>query len=191
MKNSHRVTLSLYFVVVLPLVVVCFVVLRELPDAILQTVTFDDAVTHWIDHTLRLPTHLDPQDAPNSWQRTLAGGSYRWLVDITTIPLVAWAMRFILGAIEEVRYTHHTTTLHVVEIVARWLGLAATLLLAMPIVALLLYRVLRVLTLWEPLAILAALGFFSFLSFWAWEFPNRRLKHVEKVYHFERLKQNG
>jgi len=163
----------------------CFVVLRTIPEAALSSVTWDNVITDWVDKTF----HFSAQTSNGGfWNRTFSGDSHKWMLDLITIPLVIWCMRFITGALEEVRHTSQATPLHLVEILSRWLALSMALPICVPVLGGFLYHTLRFFQLWEPLSALASLLFMGFLCFWSWQYPNRRIKHVEKVFHFERLK---
>jgi hypothetical protein len=189
--RGQRITVALHFLVLVVAFPRCFLTLREVVEAFLSGFTVDDQVCLWLDGVLRLPTTLDPKAAEHVLARAVAGGSHRWLVEVTTGVPTLWCLRFFTGAVEEVRYGFGAVRLlEVLEVFGRWVAMGALTLVIAPLVAVVFFHSIRF-VLWEPLGFLVAMGLFSFLFFWGWQYPNRRLRHVEKIYHFERLKQGG
>lgn len=166
-----------------------FMLWRFLLMNFLGEVTFEDGAIEWLDTTLHLPTELNPDEASSFWERWLAGGSRRVLVDVLTLPFLVWVQRFQAAALEEMRLSFDVTPLVGVQIGARWIMLGFLALLLPPYGAILLYRVLQLAHIWEPVALLLAGSLFLFLSFWSYQLPNRRLEHLQTVHAFEKLRR--
>ncbi|MDV3351290.1 hypothetical protein QGP82_21480 [Leptothoe sp. LEGE 181152] len=189
--KGDRITVALHFVVLVAFVPFTFLLMKGVVDAFFSSFSVDDTVCQWIDNLFRLPTDLDPRDANNVLERALAGGTHRWLIDICTLLPTLWHLRFLTGAVEELRRIYGgINPLNIVEVLGRWVALAALIQVAVPIVAVVFFHSIRFVV-WEPLAFLVAWALLAFLFFWGWQYPNRRLKHVLKIYHFERLKSEG
>ncbi|NEP20466.1 MAG: hypothetical protein F6J97_26900 [Leptolyngbya sp. SIO4C1] len=189
--KDQRVKVALYFIGIVVFLPGCIIVFREVARALLEAWMWDDSMCSWIDTTFKLPVHVSPKDAHTFFERAFGGGSHRWLIDILTLPLVVWCLRFLTGAIEEVHYTHDITPLEAVEIIGRWATLSAVTMLSLPVLTALFHRILREFELWEPLALVVLTGLALFLCLYCWQYSYRRLKHVEKVHSFERLKRRS
>lgn len=187
--RGQRLTVSIYFVVLVVIFPLSLIALREVAEALLEATTWDNTACNWIDKTLQIPAFL-PHGAP-FFRRVISGSSHRWLTDIITVPLAAWTTRFLSGSIEEIRHTHGVTPLEIFEIFCRWVALSLIIVLSIPILSILFFRVLMKLTIWEPIALLISTALFFFLWFWSYQYPNRRLKQAEKVYNFKQLKRDA
>ena len=171
MKARFRFVASSYFIYLLLFVPFCFLAVRHIPLSLYEGFTWDDQLAAWLNETFT----------------TDAG--HRWIVDTTALPLVVWMLRFTLGALEEVRFSHDTTLLYVVETLGRWSAIAFGLLLLPSIASLLLFHIMQRLAIWRPLTYgLPALLLIP-LYLWAWRYGKRRIHWVQKVYLFERLKR--
>jgi hypothetical protein len=188
MKKQRFMTV-LYFTVIVVFVPVLFILIRTMMNAFFDQVTWEDRTVIWLDQAFNLPSDLSPKDAQHLGDRIVAGGSRKWAIDISTLPFLAWLARFVSGSLEEIRYAHDLCPLKGIEIISRWLGVAVLLLLGAPTLAGTFYQILRLFQVWEPLVFLFAIMFFLFLCFWSWQYPDRRLKHVQMVYRFESLKR--
>ena len=185
--TEKRATVIQHLLVLMVLFPLCFWALQIAVSAGLSPFAWDDRACDWLDGVLKLePQTLDA--AEGFWARTLAGGSHRWLVDILTLFPALWCARFLTGAVEEIRYTYKMSAVYMLEILSRWIALSAATLLIAPLVGLLFFHAVRFVV-WEPLAALGALMLMGFLFFWGWQYPNRRIRHVETVYHFEKVKE--
>lgn len=184
--KGRRATVSIYFLTILIGLPFCFLALREVTASAMEAFLWDNASCEWIDKTLSIPG-IAP-DGAGFWQRTLSGSSCEWLTDILTFPLVVWGVRFLSGAIEESHYTYRVTILETVEIFCRWMALATVTALSIPLLTIVFFRTLVVLTIWHPIAFCIAAGMCLFLTFWGYQYPNRRLIQVTKIYQFKHLK---
>ncbi|ESA36559.1 hypothetical protein N836_07230 [Leptolyngbya sp. Heron Island J] len=189
--KGHRVTVALLFLVLVACFPLLFLFLRDVVAGFFSAFHFDDRVCLWIDGVFRLPTDIAPETAVGTLQKATAGGSHRWLIEVATLFPTLWCLRFLTGAVEEIRSVYGgASPLHIIEVFGRWIALAALLQVTAPVVAVLFFHSVRFVV-WEPLAFLMAVSVFLFLLGWGWQYPNGRLKHVRKIYHFERLKQEG
>ena len=187
--KGHRVTVALLFLVLVGCFPLLFLFLRDVVTGIFSAFQFDDRVCLWIDGVFRLPTDIAPETAVGTLQKATAGGSHRWFIEIATLLPTLWCLLFLTGAVEELRSVYGgASSLYILEVFGRWIALATMLLVAAPVVALLFFHSVKFVV-WEPLAFVMAVSVFLFLMGWGWQYPNGRLKHVRKVYYFERLKQ--
>lgn len=189
--KGNRVTVALLFLVLVVCFPILFLLQRDVVAAFFSAFEFDDRVCLWIDGVFRLPTDIAPETAVGTLQKATAGGSHRWFIEIATLLPTLWCLRFLTGAVEELRSVYGgASPLYILEVFGRWIALATMLLVVAPVVALLFFHSVKFVV-WEPLAFVMAVSVFFFLLGWGWQYPNGRLKHVRKVYYFERLKQEG
>lgn len=188
MKRDRSVMLS-YLLAVLVGLPCWFLLLRHLLERFLAEATFDDGFINWCNYVFELPVNLDPKDAPNLGDKLLAGGAQKILIDILIFPLLFWMQRFQAGALEELRLNHSMSFYGAVETIARWVALGFLFLIIPPYTAVLLYHALLQVRLWLPLLWLSSIGFFVFLCFWVYQYPNRRVQYVQRVSAFEKLKR--
>lgn len=169
MKERAK-TLQQYIVLVL-LFPICFLAHQAVVTAILLGLSADDAVYRWLDGWFSLPP----------------SGSSQWVSDILTLLPTVWSTWFLLGAAEEIRYTPKACPITQMEIVSRWLALA-TLGQMLPSASGLLFFFLLSLVLWPPLAIVLALALAVLLYYFTLKYPIKRVRYVERVYYFEKVK---
>ena len=187
--KGNRVTVLLLFLVLVVCFPLVFLRLRDIVASFFSAFTIDNQVCLFIDRMFRLPTDLSPDDAAGVLARATAGGSHRWLVEVATLFPTLWCLRFLTGAVEEIRSIYGgANPLSIVEVFGRWMALAALLQVIAPLVAVVFFQSVRFVV-WEPLAFLMAVSLLFFLLIWGWQYPNGRLKHVRKIYYFEQLKQ--
>ena len=189
--KGNRVTVALLFLVLVVCFPILFLLQRDVVAAFFSAFGFDDRMCLWIDGVFRLPTDIAPETAVGTLQKATAGGSHRWFIELATLLPTLWCLRFLTGAVEELRSVYGgASPLYIIEVFGRWIALATMLLVTAPVVALLFFHSVKFVV-WEPLAFVMAVSVFLFLLGWGWQYPNGRLKHVRKVYYFERLKQEG
>ena len=189
--KGRRTTVSIYFLTILIGFPFCFLALREVTASAMEAFLWDNAACQWVDKTLLSVPALTPadEDGGGFWQHVFSGSSTcKWLIDILTLPMTVWAVRFLSGAVEEGHYTYRVTILEMIEIFCRWMALSIVTALSIPFLTLIFFRTLMVLTLWQPIAFSLAAGMCIFLTLWGYQYPNRRLIQVTKVYQFKRLK---
>lgn len=172
MKGTRDKTVQ-QFLVVIVLFPFCFVTFRDVVEAILSAFSWDDSACQWVDEKFGLSS---------------GGGSHIWLTDSLSLIPSLWCSWFLLGATGEVQYTHKATALTMLEVFGRWVAISTSTLVLPPAVGALLFYSLR-LIIWEPLAILLSLALAGYLFQWAWKFPARRLRKVEAIHHFEKVKE--
>ena len=184
--RGERFTVSLYFLTLLVGFPLCFIALREVTVSALSSVTWDNVICGWIDARITISP-----SASKLIRAVFSSSSCKWLADILTLPLSVWTVRFLGGAVEETTYTYQITALEIVEVFFRWMGFSGLFLLAIPLFTVIFFRTLIVLNIWEPIAFLATCGLCLFLFLWSYQYPNRRLAQVTKVYEFKKLKYDG
>ena len=183
--RENRTTVIQHFLVLMVLFPLTFWALQNTVNATLSAFSWDDSASAWLNNLLKVE-HRNFDDG--FWGRSLASGSHRWLVDILTLFPSIWCTRFLTGAVEEIRYTYNVSAVYMLEILGRWIALSAATLVVAPLVGVLFFHAVRF-VLWDPLALISTVSLTGFLFFWSWQYPNRRVRHVETVYHFKTVKE--
>ena len=183
--REKRATVIQHFLVLMVLFPLTFWALQHTVSAVLSAFSWDDSASAWVDGVLK----LEHREFDNGfWGRSLSSGSHRWFVDILSLFPAVWCARFLTGAVEEIRYTYKVSAVYMVEILGRWVALSAATLVVAPLVGVLFFHAVRF-VLWEPLSFIGAVSLMGFLFFWSWQYPNRRVRHVETIYHFKMVKE--
>ena len=173
MKNSRDKALR-QFLVLVALFPFCFLALREVVVAVLSAFSWDDTACAWVD---------------GEFGRSGGdGGSHRWFTDTLSLFPTLWSTWFLLGAVDEMRYTLNMSWLAATDIVGRWVALATITQLLPVLVGVLFYHAI-VLVLWKPLAVLLSFALVGSLFYWSWKIPGRRVRKVEAIYQFEKVKE--
>ncbi|NEQ53831.1 MAG: hypothetical protein F6K11_27490 [Leptolyngbya sp. SIO3F4] len=174
MKSSKTKIIGQFLILVV-LFPLCFLALRVAIEALLLGFRWDEAVCDWIDQTLSIS--LEKHRA------------HRWLIDILTLFPAFWCSWFLFGAVAEIQYTHKVKAIEALEIIARWLAISMAALALPPLVGLLFFYSLSF-ALLGPLSLLLALGLTGAIFYWSIKLPGRRLRRVETIYLFERIKES-
>jgi len=168
---SERTKAAQQYVVLVLLFPMCFLALRAVTSAMLSGMSWDDAICNWLDGVMNLQSP----------------GSKKWLTDLLSILPSLWHIWFLLGAVEEIRYTRTITTLLGAEILSRWIAFAV-LGQVLPLFSALFFFYLLSPFLWEPLAVLLAVALAILLYVMGWKYPTKRVRHVECIYYFEKVR---
>ncbi|NEQ52990.1 MAG: hypothetical protein F6K11_23090 [Leptolyngbya sp. SIO3F4] len=157
-------------------VVVCFplffLIQRGVIIAFLSGLTWDESIYIFLDGVLNLPPP----------------GASKVITDVLAVPSTVWHVWFLLAAVEEVRLTRSIDPVFFVEIVTRWLSLGFASQLLPSLTAIFFYFLLIKL-IWSPLAVTLSIFLGVLLYVFGWKYPAKRLKHVERIYYFEQVRE--
>ena len=157
-------------------VVLCFplffLVHRDVVTVFLSGLSWDENVYVFLDGVFSLQ----------------ASGSRKIMMDLLAIPSTAWHTWFLLGAVEEVRLTRQITSLFFLEIVSRWLALSFISQLLPSLSAIFFYFIVTGF-IWKPLAIVLSIVLGVLLYVFGWKYPSKRLRHVERIFYFEKVRE--
>ncbi|NET38237.1 MAG: hypothetical protein F6K19_40610 [Cyanothece sp. SIO1E1] len=186
--KGNRTKAILQFLVLVLLFPFCFFAFRHVVEAMLTGFSWDNATCAWIDKALGIPPPEELIGHSRFLRRSLLGGSHRWLTDILALPSTFWHIWFLLGAVSEISHLKRITALSALEIFARWFAIASVT-LTLPVgVGVLFFHSIAALV-WSPLAILASVALGGFFWIWGLKLPGKRIRKVEAIYHFEKVKE--
>ena len=94
----------------------------------------------------------------------------------------------VFSLVEEVRLTRQITSLFFLEIVSRWLALSFISQLLPSLSAIFFYFIVTGF-IWKPLAMVLSIVLGVLLYVFGWKYPSKRLRHVERIFYFEKVRE--